>query len=196
MYENRLIYSSLQASDQAFFAKVLLAIDNALQIHWRSCSITEDRRSVNDRILLMSDIQDSILRHNFVQQIPKSISDKILNTQDILKDGKVQGGGKFQGKQDQGNNIKGNGKLEIVSDNDKNHSSWRAKNGKDFTKVFYKNQRQCLRTHDGKPIGMKFFIRGFCDKSCSHTHKLSSEDEKAFSKFVMACHEGASKPDF
>jgi len=115
----------------------------------------------------MSDVQDSILPHNFVQQIPKSISNKILNTQDILKDGKVQGGGKFQGKQDQGNNIKGNGKLVIVSDNDKNHSSWRAKSGKDFTKVFYKNQRQCPRTHDGKPICMKFFIRGFCDKSCS-----------------------------
>jgi hypothetical protein len=38
MYKNHLMYMSLQASDPYFFAKVLFAIDNALQIHWRSCS--------------------------------------------------------------------------------------------------------------------------------------------------------------
>jgi hypothetical protein len=33
MYKNRIIYSSLQASDHCFFAKVLFVIDSALQIH-------------------------------------------------------------------------------------------------------------------------------------------------------------------
>ncbi len=67
MYENHLIYTSLQASDYLFLAKVLFAIDNTLQIHWRFCSITKDRLSVNDRVLLMSDTQESILHYNFIQ---------------------------------------------------------------------------------------------------------------------------------
>ena len=38
MYENRLMYTSIQAADPYFFTKVLFAIVNALQIHWRLCS--------------------------------------------------------------------------------------------------------------------------------------------------------------
>jgi hypothetical protein len=194
MYENRLMYSSLQASDPTFFAKVLFAIDNALQIHWRSCSSTQDRLSVNDRILLMSETQESILRHNFIQQIPKLLSDKVLATQEGLKDrtnGFIKPGGKQANGQDL---IKG--KPEIITDTDKNHKIWHVKHGEDFTKIFYKNQKQCPKTNDGKTICMKFFIRGFCDKSCSRVHKLNQEEEKEFDKFVFQCREGATKPDF
>jgi len=77
MYENSLIYSSLYATNSSFFAKVLFSIDNALEINWRSCSNSDDCTSVNDRVLMMSDFQDSILRHSFIQQIPKSLSDKV-----------------------------------------------------------------------------------------------------------------------
>jgi hypothetical protein len=38
MYSNRIMYSTIQASDPFFFAKVLFAIDSALQVHLRSCS--------------------------------------------------------------------------------------------------------------------------------------------------------------
>jgi len=79
MYENSLIYSSLYATNSSFFAKVLFSIDNALEINWRSCSNSDDCTSVNDRVLMMSDFQDSILRHSFIQQIPKSLSDKVLS---------------------------------------------------------------------------------------------------------------------
>jgi hypothetical protein len=51
IYENRLIYSSIYASDPCFYAKILFTIDNALQIHWQSCSSSIDCLSVNDRIL-------------------------------------------------------------------------------------------------------------------------------------------------
>jgi hypothetical protein len=197
MYENQLIYASLQASDPSFFAKVIFAIDNALQIHWRSCSNTEDRLSVNDQVLLMSDTQESILYHNFIQQIPKSISDKITSNIENNKDRKYQGGGKYQGKQGSGGENKGGGKPDIITDNDKNHSQWCVKQGEDFAKVFYKNQRhQCPKTHDGKTIGMKFFICGFCDKTCTRVHKLTTDDEKNFGDFIFTCCEGASKPDF
>ncbi len=122
MYESRLMYTSLQALDPSFFAKVLFAIDNPLQIHWHSCSTATDRLSVNDRVLFMSNIQESILRHNFVQQIPKSISDKIAALQEGSRDGKFQGGGKFQGKHGYGQDPN-MGKPEIFTDNDKNHAS-------------------------------------------------------------------------
>ncbi len=195
MYENRLMYTSLQASDNSFFAKVLFAVDNALQIHWHSCSTAMDRLSVNDRVLLMSDVQESILRHNFVQQIPKYISDKIAAIHDGSRDGKFQGGGKFQGKYGYGQDPH-KGKQEIITDNDKNHATWHVKWGEDFAKVFYKNQKLCPKTHDGKTICMKYFLRGFCDKSCTRVHKLTPDDEKAFGHFVCSCREGAAKPDF
>jgi hypothetical protein len=50
MYENRIMYTTLHSVDPFFFAKVLYAIDNALQIHWRSCSASDDRLSVNDSV--------------------------------------------------------------------------------------------------------------------------------------------------
>lgn len=65
----------------------------------------------------MSDAQDSILCHIFIQQIPISINDKIQSNQDNLKEAKHLVGGEFQGKQGLGNDIKGNGKQDIISDN-------------------------------------------------------------------------------
>jgi hypothetical protein len=44
-----------------------------------------------------------------------------------------------------------------------------------------------------------FFLRGFCDASCSRIHKLTPEDEKAFDKFVLDCRattEDDNKSDF
>lgn len=55
MYENCLMYSSLQASNSYFFARGLFTIDNILQIHQQSCSNTKDHLSINDLILLMED---------------------------------------------------------------------------------------------------------------------------------------------
>jgi len=53
-------------------------MDNALQKHWRSCSSAQDRSSVNDDVLNMSAIQDSVLSLNFTQSLPKTVADKVL----------------------------------------------------------------------------------------------------------------------
>jgi hypothetical protein len=84
------MYTSLQTTDSSFFAKVLFAIDSSLQIHWRSCSQALNRASVNDKVLLMQDCQDQILRHNFIQQLPKILIDKI----DYQNNSKSNNGGK------------------------------------------------------------------------------------------------------
>ncbi len=104
MYKNRLMYSSLHAAEPYFFAKVLFAIDSALQIHWCSCSLTEDRLSVNDSVLHMTEIQYSILWLSFNQLLPKPISDKISNYLENNKD-KDGNGKNGPGK----NKLKGNG---------------------------------------------------------------------------------------
>jgi hypothetical protein len=67
IYDSCMIYTSSQASDPYFFAKVMFAIDNALQNHWRSCSSASNRASVNDSVLHMSAVQESILSLNFTQ---------------------------------------------------------------------------------------------------------------------------------
>jgi hypothetical protein len=78
MYNNRLMYKSLQARDNTFFTQVLFCIDRALQIHWCSCCNCEDRESVNDKVLFMSNKRDLIIEHNFTYTIPKLFQDKVL----------------------------------------------------------------------------------------------------------------------
>jgi hypothetical protein len=191
MYKNHLMYSSLQAADPSFFAKVLFAIDSALQIHWRSCCNSQDRQSVNDKVLIMQESQDMILRHSFIQQIPKSINDKIYENRDELKiPGKIPG-------QKFGQNRDKNSQKEIVVDSDKSHMRWRVKEGENYSNIFYWNQKKCPKTKEGKQICMTLFLRGFCNKSCICAHKRSKEEEIEFDNFVGRCREGgAPKPDF
>lgn len=190
MYQNRIMYSSLHATDPSFFAKVLFSIDSALQIHWRSCCQASDRSSVNDKVLLMQEHQDQILRHNFIQQLPKAILDKI----DFLNNKKPPYGGKRYPIPDRD---KDNQNKETITDPDKSHLRWRIKEGENFAQIFYANQRKCPKTKDGKTICMKLFLRGICEKSCTRAHKLSPEDEQAFDNFVQRCRDGgAGKPDF
>jgi hypothetical protein len=143
----------------------------------------------------MQDQQDMLLHHNFIQQLPKSISDKISDPieKNVSNNKEGKQGGKFKpGFQKEFNK-------ELITDSDKSHLRWRIQDGEDFAKIFYSNQRKCPKTKDGKTICMKLFLRGFCDKSCPRVHKLSLEDEKAFDKFVIDCrtmNEGALKPDF
>jgi hypothetical protein len=72
---------------------------------------------------------------------------------------------------------------------------WRLKDNKNFSSVFYKNQKECLKTANGKKICMKFYKRGVCFKSCPRAHAMSKGKEKSFD-FIQNCREGASKPDF
>jgi len=204
MYSNRIMYSTIQASDPFFFAKVLFAIDSALQVHWRSCSLASDRLSVNDRVLQMSDIQESILRMSFKQTLPKPIIDKISNHLENIKEKDGNGKNGKNGKNGYNNGHKNQGgdgkfkqdKHDVVYNQDKSHPHWRLRDGENFTKVFYNRGKECPKTKDGKIICMKFLIRGLCDASCSRAHSLSKEEAKEFDGFIQGCCEGASKPDF
>jgi hypothetical protein len=198
MYENRNMYMTQHASDPYFFAKVLYAINHALQKHWRSCSMSDDRLSVNDNVLRMHEVQDSILSFVFTQKIPKSISDKIDNhlekfadNDDKGKNSKQNGGGNGSG-----NNHDGKKNQDLLYNSDKSNPPWRLQEGENFSKVFYKKQKECPKTGDGKLICMKFFVRGLCDKSCSRAHSLSKEDSKKFEKFLADCRKAAAKKDF
>ena len=192
MYDNSIIYSSNYSADPSFFAKVLFSIDFSLQVHWKSCTSAIDRQIVNDRNLHMHDVQDSILRLNLIQNLLKSIADKVQNLPDNNKN---NGGSGKNGKFNNGESLKNKDK-EMVTNSNKNQSHWKIKESENFSKVFYKNQKQCPKTSDGQYICMKYFLQGFCDKLCTRSHNLSKEDEKRFDQFVTNCREGASKPDF
>ncbi len=85
-----------------------------MQSHWRSCSSAADRPSVNDNILRMSDVQDSML--------PESISDKVLVLINTNKDEKDKGNGLGKnGKRFLGANQDNKDKQDLVYDNDKSH---------------------------------------------------------------------------
>ncbi len=62
-----------------------------------SCSSATNGLSANNRILLMPGTQESILYQSIIQQIPKSISDKVTAIQDGQHGGKFQGGANFKG---------------------------------------------------------------------------------------------------
>ncbi len=70
----------------------------------------------------MSDTQDAIFCHNFNQQLPKAISNKVLATLESLKQ-KDEKGGKFLGKSENDNDANKN--KDIITDSDKNHSHWK-----------------------------------------------------------------------
>jgi ATP-dependent phosphoenolpyruvate carboxykinase len=127
-----------------------------------------------------------------VQNLPKSISDKVQFQIDNANR-KGNGLGKLQGKHLQGDADKDK---EIVTNTNKNQNHWWVKENKNFSKVFYKNQKQCPKTEEGNFICKKFFLHSFCEKSCTHAHNLSKEEEKKFNRFVTKCRERASKPDF
>jgi len=198
------MYSTIQASDPYFFAKVLFAIDSALQSHWRSCSVSNDRLSVNDRDLQMSDIQESILWMSFNQTLPKPIIGKISNYLESSKEKDGYGKNGKNGKNGHGNGHKNQGgegnirqdKQDVVYNQDKSHPYWKLRDGENFTKVFYNRGKECPKTKDGKIMCMKFLIRGLCDASCNRAHSLSKEEAKEFDGFIQNCQEGAFKLDF
>jgi len=193
MYENRLLYSNMALNDPYFYAK--FKIDNALQKHWPSCSQATDRASVNDNVLRMSDVQQSIIDLDFSQMLPKSISDKVLNAINAKDDKeKPGGGGKLVKKIPGGNPDKD--KQELIYDNDKNHQHWKVKENENFSKIFYSNQKECPKTDTGKLICMKFFLRGVCVKTCNRAHSLSADDKKKLDLFVADCRAKAAKADF
>jgi hypothetical protein len=137
-----------------------------------------------------------ILRHNYIQQIPKCIAEKVPDPNESLKQG---GGGGGQGRGKDPKIRKISIKKDLITDDDKNHKKWRVKPGENFTKVFYFNQKKCPKNKDGKLLCMKFFLRGFCDASCTRIHKLTADDEKAFDKFVNDCrvaNDNDDKSDF
>jgi hypothetical protein len=193
MYKNRIIYTSLQGSDSSFYAKVLFTIDNALQMHWKLCCDSTDRQSVDDQVLMMNDVQNSIRRYNFTQSIPRSILDKIQESEKKLDKDDKKDGGKTPGKGKPDDDSK------TVYNNDKNHKRWRLQDGRQYSKVFFPFQKNCPKTKDGKQMCMKYLIRSFCDSSVIRVHKLSPEDEASFDIFYHKCHDnkdGSQKQDF
>jgi hypothetical protein len=86
--------------------------------------------------------------------LPKLIADKVQAAMNTNKEDKGSGFPKG-GKKLPGANQDQKDKQDLVYDSDKNHSQWRIKEGENFSKLFYTNQKECPKTSDGKLICMK-----------------------------------------
>jgi hypothetical protein len=162
--------------------------------------MSDDRLSVNDNILRIHEVQESILCLSFSRQIPKSISVKIDNHLEKIadkddKDKNDKRNGKTNGNGN-GNNQDNKKNQEVLYNSDKSNPQWRLQEGENFSKVFYNKQKECPKTSDRILICMKFFVRGLCDKACTRAHSLSKDDAKKFEKFIVDCCKTATKKDF
>ncbi len=184
IFDNRQLYMGWEESDPSFHTKVLYAIDKSLQIHWKSCYDCNDRSSVNDKILFMHHIQNDIESQRFFYQLPKAIQDKLKPTEDTNDPNSGKDHYRKGKKRFQDDRSKDNLRKQRIQDN---HQQWHLKDGESFADLFYPHQDKCPKTQDGSFICMKFFLRGFCDKSCNRAHKLSKSEEKAFDNFVNNC---------
>jgi len=177
-------YHSLHNADKSFLTQVLFAIDRALQIYCQSCRNTEYRRTVNSKILQMQDLQNNIERHNFSYVLPQVLLDKLLPDPSDIPSGSENNGKKIPKKRD---------KIEIDNDNKKkqriedNHKQWHVRPNENFSELFWKNTFHCPKTKNGNIICMKFFVKGFCTKTCNRAHKLTTKEEKEFEEFSKKC---------
>lgn len=104
MMRHRQMYKSCHDSDNSFLTQVLFAIDTSLQIHWRSCADHDERTSVNDKILIMNDLETNIERHNFSYLLPRILLDKLNPDPKPDDDGIKNNKKKFKGDKDKENN--------------------------------------------------------------------------------------------
>jgi hypothetical protein len=128
--------------------------------------MSDDRLSVNDNVLRMHEVQESILRLSFSRQIPKSISVKIDNRLEKIadKDDKDKNGKRNGKTNGNGNNQDDKKNQEVLYNSDKSNPQWHLKEGENFSKVFYNKQKECLKTSDGKLICMIFLYEAFVTK--------------------------------
>ncbi len=190
---NRVYYKSLQDADPSFLTQVLFAVDRALQIYWHSCGDSEDRRAINSKILQMQDLQNNIERHNFSYILPRVLSDKFLPEPTNGAKTPPKKPGKKRDQKDKDSDKDSNKKKQRIEDH---HKHWHVKPNENFSDLFWKNSSKCPKTKNGSTICMKFFLKGFCNKSCSRAHKLSTEEEAEFEDFINKCrssdfHQGA-----
>jgi hypothetical protein len=129
MMRHRQMYKSCHDSDNSFLTQVLFAIDTALQIHWRSCADNEDRSSVNDKILIMDDLQTNIEHHNFSYLLPRTLLEKLIPEPKPDEDGLKNLKKKFKGDKDKDNH---NYKKQRITDN---HSQWHIKENENFAEI-------------------------------------------------------------
>ena len=143
----------------------------------------------------MQDLPNNIERHNFSYILPRILSEKFLPepTNGAKTPPKKPGKKRDQKEKDTDNDsIK---KKQRIEDN---HKHWHVKPNENFSDLFWKNSSKCPKTKNGSIICMKFFIKGFCNKSCNRAHKLSNEEEAEFEDFINKCrssdfHQGAEE---
>jgi hypothetical protein len=133
----------------------------------------------------MQDLQNNIERHNFSYVLPRVLLNKFLPDSSDIPSGSENNGKRILKKRDKIEIDKDNKKKQRIKDNDE---QWHIKPNEIFSELFWKNTSHCPKTKNENIICMKFFIKGFCTKTCNRAHKLTTKEEKEFEEFLKKCH--------
>jgi hypothetical protein len=127
---------------------------------------------VNDKKIFMQQTQAYIESQRFFYQLPKHLQDKIKPLEDNSdKTDKDKKDGKKRPGHDK------NDYLKRQRVNEEQHPHWHLKEGENYGQLFYPYADKSPKTTNGSTICVRFFVRGFCEKTCTRAHKLSKQEE-------------------
>ncbi|MGH7974065.1 MAG: hypothetical protein ACREBR_00965, partial [bacterium] len=178
IFNNKVLYTSIQAHTPNFYASVCFAIDRGVQSYLISCMISKERTLVDDSCINYAAIQDSINRRTFTFILPPS-----MNIKEKKGSGDNLGDNKRKTVPNKSNTGDRAGKR--LQNNDR-VSKWALQSGESY-KIFNDQASRCPKIGD-KFICMRYHLKGFCFEPCERSHiMLTGQNEKLFDKFIQSC---------
>ena len=184
MIEHGVIYEARQHDDPTFLTQVLFAIDSRVQLHLASCEEHPNREDVDDQVIDFASGHRDIRLGSFFHALPDCL--KLKATEQVQKDTNKRSNANTGGRN-------GQDSQEKRIKNEKLNQKWKLRDNEPFHDVFNKNCRHAPKDN-GKAICLKWFVKGFCEKSCPRQHELSAGSEQLLDKFVQVCRHNHANP--
>lgn len=186
---NSVSIEAKQERDPDFFTKLGYKIDTYVYRWLESCMRAEDREEVNDSLLRLTRVMDSILLDEFHQTLPltfssfkrKSPEDKNGNEKKRFKEGKEKE--EDEKEKNRPEKVENTGRIE----------NWLCTDSTEFKEKFVGKNSDKRPKINGKLACQRFHTKGFCYSNCRNvtTHipsKQLSEDVKTkYAEYVSLC---------
>jgi hypothetical protein len=172
---NTRMYEEMQASNQNFLTMFCFKLDLMVQIFLRSCCDTKSREYLNEDCLTVQPFLTAVMDFIFQVTLPEYL--------------------RMSPKREHGRIIRdiSSGREKIDSDQEEKciqnpnvNNSLICKANENCRDIFSVHSAYCPK-EGGKPIYMRFFIRGFYVRSCTRSHTMVPTVEKEMNKFVVEC---------
>ena len=180
--DNKNTYKHRIASDTAFATKFLYLVDNAVYRFVHSCSIAEDRDSVNERSLAFDHVFEAVLSSTFHCILPPLLANLVAKADDDDTTSSRKRKAGNQGDDDSNKRV-------VNSFN--RPKEWKV-DSKDYAKVFSAPFNDIPSNDDGVQYCCRFTSRGYCKKGCPLCHdEIKGNKKKEYTEAVKARKEKA-----